>query len=242
MTRSHRLLGRLLNPFVSVTVANCAASRDAVLRDERPSPDSVIVLENGVDLSRFPTAEFTDHPARFGLAQRVGVVANLRPVKGLDVFVQAAALVARLRPNVAFEVAGDGDQRAELEQLASRLGIADQLVLRGGIRDIPAFLSTLDLAVLSSRAEGMSNSVLEYMAAGRPIVATAVGATPEVIHEGVHGLLVPPDDSRAEDRSAIVSALWNDGFVAKRVTSLRFAARSLTASRDSGTRSAGSSN
>ena len=64
----------------------------------------------------------------------------------------------------------------------------------GPLADIPAFLGRLDVAVLPSRAEGMSNALLEYMAAGRPIVATAVGAAPDVIADGVHGLLVPPDD------------------------------------------------
>jgi glycosyltransferase involved in cell wall biosynthesis len=62
------------------------------------------------------------------------------------------------------------------------------------VKDVPGFLAGLDVAVLPSRAEGMSNAVLEYMAAGRPIVATAVGATPELIADGEHGLLVPPDD------------------------------------------------
>jgi glycosyltransferase involved in cell wall biosynthesis len=65
------------------------------------------------------------------------------------------------------------------------------------VADVPSFLAGLDVAVLPSRAEGMSNAVLEYMAAGRPIVATAVGATPELLADGEHGLLVPPGDPAA---------------------------------------------
>jgi L-malate glycosyltransferase len=79
-------------------------------------------------------------------------------------------------PDATFEVAGEGKERGALLQQAARLGMGDRLVLRGAIADIPAFLSGVDLAVLSSRAEGMSNAVLEYMASGRGIVASDVGA------------------------------------------------------------------
>jgi glycosyltransferase involved in cell wall biosynthesis len=199
MTPRHRLLGRLLNPMVSVTIANSEACRQAVLADECPPPESVVVLENGVDLSRF-----TARSARSAVAgdrRRVGVVANLRPVKGLDVFVQAAARVAQAYPDVLFEIAGEGDQRPELERLARDLGIGDRLLLPGSLADVPRFLDTLDVAVLASRAEGMPNAVLEYMAAGRPIVATAVGGTPQLIEDGVHGLLVAPGDAEAMARA-----------------------------------------
>ena len=74
-------------------------------------------------------------------------------------------------------------------------GLADRFHLLGSVADVPAFLGGLDVAVLPSRSEGMSNAILEYMAAGRAIVATAVGAAPELIDEDVHGLLVPPNDA-----------------------------------------------
>jgi len=83
-----------------------------------------------------------------------------------------------------------------LEESARRHGLADRLHLLGSVADVPTFLSGLDIAVLPSRSEGMSNALLEYMAAGRPVVATAVGAAAELIDDGVHGLLVPPNDAR----------------------------------------------
>ena len=119
------------------------------------------------------------------------MVANLRPVKGVDVLVRAAALVVQSHPDVEFHVAGEGPQRPELEQLIAELGLEGRFVLHGKVTDIPAFLASLDIAVLSSRAEGMPNAVLEYMAAGRPIVATAVGGTPALLQDGVDGRLVP---------------------------------------------------
>src|SRR5262249_35019550 len=94
-----------------------------------------------------------------------------------------------------FRVAGEGEQRSFLEREAARLGLAERFQLPGSVADIPGFLAGLDIAVLPSRAEGMSNAVLEYMAAGRAVGATAGGANPEMIEHGTHGLLVPPGDT-----------------------------------------------
>jgi glycosyltransferase involved in cell wall biosynthesis len=189
-----RWLGRLYSRLASVTVANCAACRRAILADELARPESVIVLENGVDLERFLAVPALDAgwPCR-----RVGAVANLRRVKGLDVLVRAAQRLAGAHPDVTFQVAGEGELRPQLEQAIRDAGLARRFGLPGSVHDIPAFLANVDVAVLSSRAEGMCNAVLEYMAAGRAIVATAVGANTEMIADGVHGLLVPPDDPEA---------------------------------------------
>ena len=193
-TAFHRHLGRILNWFTTRTIANCAAAREALLETEGPSPDSVVVLTNGVDLERFATVvPLTVRPVT--AERRVGIVANLRPVKGLEVFVRAAALVQATHPRVLFQVAGEGDLRASLERQAAEQGLGGRFLLPGAVADIPGFLGELDVAVLCSHAEGMSNALLEYMAAGRPIVATAVGAAPELIEDGVQGLLVPPGDA-----------------------------------------------
>jgi glycosyltransferase involved in cell wall biosynthesis len=191
MTPLHRLLGRLYNRWTTRTIANCEAARQALLRDEAPPPESVIVLENGVDLERFLAVPPLDPR---GTPRRVGTVANLRAVKGLDVLVRAAAEVTARCPDAAFRVAGEGEERPALEARIVALGLAERFTLPGPVRDIPAFLAGTDIAVLNSRAEGMSNALLEYMAAGRAIVATAVGANGQLIEDGVHGLLVPSDD------------------------------------------------
>jgi glycosyltransferase involved in cell wall biosynthesis len=197
MTSTHRWLGRFCNSLVTATLVNCNAARRAVLVDEKPRPDSVFVLENGVDLDRFlaipPIAEL---PGR-NRPRRVGLVANLRPVKGVDVLVEAAARVAGADPEVTFAVAGEGESRPALERRIQELGLGGRFTLAGSVRDIPGFLAGLDVAVLCSRAEGMPNAVLEYMAAGRAIVATTVGGTVELIQDGVNGLLVPPEDASA---------------------------------------------
>jgi glycosyltransferase involved in cell wall biosynthesis len=193
---AHRILNRFYNRLATRTAANCESCRTTVVTKEYVPPASVQVLENGVDLDRFLDVPTYRGP-NAGTARRIGVVANLRPVKGLEVFVRAAALIAARHANVHFEVAGEGDLQAALEEQAGVAGLAEQFHLHGSIRDIPAFLARLDMAVLSSLSEGMSNAVLEYMAAGRPIVATAVGATPRLLQDGVHGLVVPPNDPHA---------------------------------------------
>ncbi len=194
LTPLHRRLGRLLNAFTTQTIANCQAARQALLAAEQPRPETVLVLENGVDLDRFrDLPPLTERP----ISERphVGMVANLRPIKGLDVFVRAVALVHARHPRAIFTVAGEGELRATLEQQAAAEGLAEHFSLPGSVVDVPGFLSGLDVAVLCSHAEGMSNALLEYMAAGRAIVATRVGAAPELIADGVHGLLVPPGDA-----------------------------------------------
>jgi glycosyltransferase involved in cell wall biosynthesis len=191
LTRWGRRLGRICNHVVSRTIANCEACRQSLLADEAPSPESVVVLENGVDLSRFLTLPPVEQ--RIGPA-RVGMVGNLRPIKDPESLLRAAAEVCAALPAVTFHLAGEGELRACLEQQVRALGLDGRFCLPGAISDVPAFLGSLDVAVLCSRSEGMSNAVLEYMAAGRPIVATAVGGNLELIEDGVTGLLVRPGE------------------------------------------------
>lgn len=194
LTPMHRWLGRLMNAFTTVTVANCDAARSALIEAEKPRPERVVVLENGVDLSRFDGIADLDksRPLR-----RVGAVANLRTVKGLDVLIDAAARVCASRPDVSFRIAGEGPERGALQQRIADNGLDSNFELCGSIADVPRFLGDIDVAVLPSRAEGMSNAVLEYMAAGRAIVVTDVGANARLVRNGVIGLLVPPDDAVA---------------------------------------------
>jgi glycosyltransferase involved in cell wall biosynthesis len=216
MTPTHRRLGRILNRLVTGTVTNCEACRQALLADERPSPESVVVLENGVDLGPFlgiPPARATQP----GELRQVGAVANLRPVKGIDCLVEAAGLVTAAHADVEFRVAGEGPARPALERRLAELGLGDRFALPGTVSDIPAFLASLDVAVLCSRSEGMPNAILEYMAAGRAIVATAVGGSVSLIEDGVHGLLVPPQDPAA--LAAAIGRLLQDPELAARLGS-----------------------
>ncbi len=195
MTPWDRRLARFYRRWIDVTVANCEACRRAVIEQEGVAPESVVVIRNGIDLDRFARIPAYT-PSVNGRPRRVGMVANLRPVKAPDVFVRAAAIVSQSHSNVVFQIAGSGDTES-VRRLARECGIENRLELLGQVQDIPSFLAGLEIAVLTSHSEGLSNSLLEYMAAGRPIVATAVGGNMELIEHGIHGLLVPPGDSEA---------------------------------------------
>ncbi|MFO0851520.1 MAG: glycosyltransferase [Gemmataceae bacterium] len=193
LTRKHRVLNRLVGRLADVTLTNTVDGKRALLDAEVLSPDRVAVIENGVDVERF--AGFP--PPFAGPTVRVGCVANLRPVKNVDGLMRAARRVLGRFPAVTFEVAGDGEQRAELERLHAELRLGERFVLRGSVSDVPGFLRSVDVAVLPSHSEGMSNALLEYMAAGRAVVATAVGANPQLVTDGESGLIVPPRDEAA---------------------------------------------
>ncbi|MGQ9576949.1 MAG: glycosyltransferase [Thermoguttaceae bacterium] len=234
MRPTERWLGRLCSWLTHVTLANSQACRQAAIAEFGRRPESVIVVPNGIDLARFAAIPAYGELSRFshsgapsegespaaslpnpdGRLRRIGKVANLRPVKGPDVFVRAAAIISRSHPEVRFQLVGTGDE-AIVRRLAQACGIGDQFELLGHVSDIPSFLSTLDVAVLTSYSEGLSNSLLEYMAAGRPIVATAVGGNVELIEDGVHGLLVPPGDPAAV--AAAVERLLGDPALAARL-------------------------
>ncbi len=206
MTTRDRYLMRFCQRFAHATIANCEACRRSVIEQERARPERVHVIRNGIDFNRF--ADIPPYRPKFnGELRQVGVVANLRPVKGIDVFIRAAALVAAEFPDVVFFIVGDGDSAAYVE-LAKECGVLERVRFLGPLDDIPAFLSQLDVAVLPSRAEGFSNALLEYMAAGRPIVATAVGGNSELIEHERNGILVPKPDAR-ELAEAILGVLRN---------------------------------
>jgi glycosyltransferase involved in cell wall biosynthesis len=192
LTPLHRRLGRLLNRVGTGTVVNCGAAKDALIAAEGSSAENVTILANGVDHERFLAVPSLS--ARTSGAV-IGAAANLRPVKGLDLLLDAAARLKTDHPDLVCRIAGEGDMRGALAESARQRGLADQFQLLGSVADMPAFLSELDVAVLPSRSEGMSNALLEYMAAGRAIVATTVGAAAELIDDGVHGLLVPANDA-----------------------------------------------
>jgi len=127
---------------------------------------------------------------------RIGLVGNLRRVKNIDGLIRAAVIVRESHPECRFEVAGEGEQRAELQSMIDARSLNDHFVLRGSIGDVPAFLAEQDIAILCSHSEGMSNALLEYMASGRAIVATTVGGNAQLVHHEQQGLLIPAGDDR----------------------------------------------
>jgi L-malate glycosyltransferase len=211
LTPKHRLLNRVLRPMVDVTLTNSDAGRASLIEKDRLAPDRVASIENGVDVDRFTGCA----PPCFADPVRIGCVANLRPVKNVDGLMRAARLVIERHPNAIFEVAGDGEQRPALERLHAELNLGNRFVFRGSVADVPAFLGACDAAVLPSHSEGMSNALLESMAAGRAIVATDVGANAKLVRHGVEGLIAT--DSRPESIAGAIVELLNDPIAARRM-------------------------
>lgn len=139
-------------------------------------------------------------------APLVGMVGRLAPVKDVPTFLRAARRVHAVRPDVRFSLVGDGPLRASLEAEAAALGLADAVCFHGWRRDLPAVYGDLDVVVNASRNEGTPVALIEALAAARPVVATAVGGTPDVLSDGAFGSLVPAQDDAAL-AAAVLSVL-----------------------------------
>jgi glycosyltransferase involved in cell wall biosynthesis len=199
--------------FADCILANAVAVRDWLI-DEGYDASKIVVIPNGVDLTRFERAESAESPFRaLGVpegAPVVVVVSRLNPLKGLEPFLEAAALVAADFPSARFVVVGDTNPNERpywsvLTNLTGKLGMTERVMFAGLRHDVPQLLSAATISVMPSLNEALSNVVLESMAAGAPVVATRVGGTPEAIEDGVNGMLVPPGEPRA--MAAAIGAL-----------------------------------
>jgi glycosyltransferase involved in cell wall biosynthesis len=192
-----RLGLRRMDRVVCVSRRQAARVRQAGVPAER-----TLVIPNAVQPERFAAPDPADRRRLRELfpvrpARVVGASGRLSPEKGFGVLVEAAALAARDDPALGFVLFGDGALRPQLERRAAALGLTGRFVLAGFRTDQDRFMPFLDLLVLPSFTEGMPNVVLEAFAAGVPVVATAVGGTPEVVEDGTNGFLVPPGDAAA---------------------------------------------
>jgi glycosyltransferase involved in cell wall biosynthesis len=161
----------------------------------------VTVIYNGLDFRRIASnASRSEALATLGLrpepnSRFISIVANMRhEVKDYPMFLRAARQVKEAVPEAAFLLAGEGELQDSLEQMANDLGIQNSTYFLGRCENIGALLGVSEVCVLSSKAEGFSNSILEYMAAARPVVATNVGGAAELITEGETGHLVTAGD------------------------------------------------
>lgn len=211
-TRSQERVENALFRFADRIVANSRAV-EQFLTSAGVKASKLKVIYNSVESNKY----FGSVSARARLhnvlqlpastsSRFVTLVANMRSeVKNHALFLNAAALIAPAFPDVHFIIIGDGPIRNRYEALAQSLALSRQVHFLGARNDVSELLAGSDIGVLSSNAEGFSNAILEYMAAGLPVVATRVGGADELVADGKTGFLVPVDDSSAmADRIAVL--------------------------------------
>lgn len=174
----------------------------ALVRDARWMPfvaHRFHVIHNGISSIDFLSKE----KAREILAPKststtwIGTIAELHPTKGLDVLIDAFALLAAKDPSPILVIMGGGEEESRLRGSIERQGLSERIVLTGFVNNAQTYLSALDVFVLPSRSEALGYVLLEAGLAGLPAIGTRVGGIPEVLEDGVTGLLVPPGDPHA---------------------------------------------
>jgi glycosyltransferase involved in cell wall biosynthesis len=200
MSSNYARFQRLSNRFADRLIANSEVVKEVVIRTEHAPAAKIDVLYNGIDVPRFERRPEVRRRLRTELNLSdgtvvVGNVANLRPVKGVEELLEAAAIVVKRISNVRFLQAGQGELHDVVQRRMKELELEANFTLLGRRDDVQDLLSAFDIGVLTSRAEGFSNSVLEYMAAGLPIVVTDVGGNREALAET--GTIVPPRNVQA---------------------------------------------
>ncbi len=211
-----RWLQRIVCRLADCVLVNADAIRETLISQGYRS-DNIAVIRNAIAQPKATPIEDA-----YGIREELGltpsapvvmVLSRLNRMKGVEYFLDAANIVAAKLPETRFLIVGDGAIRQELQDRAASMGLAGKIVFTGFRTDVPRLLSQVSLSVLPSLSEGLSNTLLESMAAGVPVVATWVGGNPEIIEDGVSGLLVPPRDS-AKLANAMLAVLENPSLAA----------------------------
>ena len=199
----HTLAYRLVNPLFTRVLTVSEEVRRYCVEVDHLRPERVETVYNGVEFASLPLESrgaCREHLGLSGFQEIVLTIGNIRTVKGIDLFLRAAAQVCKRRPSTLFLIVGDNHEPAhfdELKKLLSELGISRNVLFYGPSEEIGRFLAACDIFCLPSRSEGFSNALIEAMGAGVPCVATRVGGNAEAIEHGRSGVLVPREDAKA---------------------------------------------
>lgn len=188
-------------PLPTPRSLNALAKADCLVSNSRAALESLRAhrdrLPRGEVVGNIVFAQGRARPDAPVETPRIVAAGQLIPLKAYDVLLCALGSLAAEGRKFEFLLAGIGPEQAHLEELAGQLGLKQRVTFLGGVEDVPALLAEAHLLVHPSRSEGLSNTILEAMAEGLPVVATSVGGTPEIIEDGRNGLLVPPNSPKA---------------------------------------------
>ncbi|MBD3386328.1 glycosyltransferase [candidate division KSB1 bacterium] len=222
------LLRRIMNLFTLKILTNASVMKQHIIKRERIAEKKTATIYNGVPLQAFN--QRTDKIVKCRQMRlrpdylHIGITANIRPIKGLEYFLQAAGEIAYHYPGTEFLIIGGDatlnkkldDYKQTLNQIISDYEIADRVHFLGRRSDIAEILSILDIYVCASLSEGFSNSIIEAMAMGVPVIATNVGGNAEAVIDGKTGFIVSPRDAGAIAERAV--QLLTDRKLAKRMS------------------------
>jgi len=212
--KRRKIINYLVLALVDKIIAQASFHKEYLINNEGADPNKVVVIQNGVNVESF-SQTFDNSHLRQSLCipegvPVVGIVAQLRPEKGHEIFLKAGRSLIDEVPETHFLLVGDGAERKKLEALSEELGLQSYVHFLGMRKDIAQIISVFDVAVLASspNVETFSNAILEYMAASKPVVATDVGSIAEQVIDQKTGYLVPYEDPDALSE-AILKLLKN---------------------------------
>lgn len=237
-SRRNLAIERFLSLFTDKIICCSDAVRRFAIDYEKINPHKLLTIYNAINLERFTyPANFQEMRERLGLLageKLIGTIGSLRAVKGHRYFLEAARLLTGKFPHLKFAIVGGGSLETELKMLARNLGLEEKVIFTGSQRDVSGLLKAMDIFVLASLREGMPLSVIEAQACGLPIVATKIGGVPEVVKDGVSGILVAPKSPEAISK-AVISLLKDSqkakemGRAGQRICRERFSSKIMIA-------------
>ena len=196
--KRRKLVNRVMMPSIDKVIAQAYSQKEFLVNFENIDAEKIEVIYNGVDLSKFRKSK--DELAlkeSIGIpedARVVGMVGRLVSDKGYPVFLNAAKIILNKMPDVHFLIVGDGAEKENLKKLTGQLQIESKIHFLGTVENVPQVVSLFDVAVMSSDFDTFSNSILEYMAMSKPVVATNVGSISEAVQHDVNGYLLQRGD------------------------------------------------
>ena len=187
----------VLSTMVDKIVTVSKNLKKRLINEIKIKPEKIIHIPNGVDTNKFNIYKKEFTRKKFGFKKGefiIGIVARLDPIKNHKTLISAFKEIVTIHPNTNLAIVGDGSLRNKLENQTYKLGIKDKVIFMGERNDVPEILKTFDVFVLPSLNEGMSNTILEAMATGIPVIASNVGGNPELVIDGRTGFLFPSND------------------------------------------------
>jgi len=205
----HSFIDKWTSGLCNIVISNSDAGRKILLEREKISSEKIITIHNGIEIDKFTkVADIQKIRNRLGFSKEdfvIGIIANLREVKGhrylFEAFRQASELLKDRQLKLL--VVGEGKLRVELELLAKKLQIENNVFFTGFRDDVSEILKIIDIFVLSSLWEGFPVSILEAMASSKPVIASNVGGVPEAVVDNVTGFLVPPENAEALSQTIV---------------------------------------